>query len=313
MHMKFRHVFWPVILIALGLLILLSNLGFVNSGWRILWNLWPLILVFWGIAVLPIKDLYKIISVIIILAFTVTFFNRLTEKSPWWGFHNGWRNHYDWSDDENDSSSRTYSEQNLSVPADSLTKHGVLDLDAAAGSFTIEGLTSDFLSFHKSGDIGNYSLTSKDTLGVKRINLSLEKDHVRSSVHSNKVDIKLNEKPSWKMIFDIGAAEMNLDLTNYIIDTVSVDAGASSIKMKLGDKSPCTHVSLNAGASSIKVEVPEGTGCQINSESFLISRNFKGFDKKADRMYQTSNFNSSKKKIYITIETAVSSIEVNRY
>ncbi|MCX6284998.1 MAG: DUF5668 domain-containing protein [Bacteroidetes bacterium] len=311
--MKFRHVFWPVILIALGLLILLSNLGFVNSGWRILWNLWPLILVFWGIAVLPIKDLYKIISVIIILAFTVTFFNRLTEKSPWWGFHNGWQNHYNWSDDDNDTSSGTYSEQNLSVPSDSLTKHGVLDLDAAAGSFTIEGLTSDFLSFHKTGDIGNYSLTSKDTLGVKRINLSLEKDHVRSSVHSNKVDIKLNEKPSWKMIFDIGAAEMNLDLTNYIIDTISVDAGASSIKMKLGDKSPCTHVSLNAGASSIKVEVPEGTGCQINSESFLISRNFKGFDKKADRMYQTSNFNSSKKKIYITVETAVSSIEVNRY
>jgi len=115
------------------------------------------------------------------------------------------------------------------------------------------------------------------------------------------------------MIFDIGAADMNLDLTNYIIDTISVDAGASSIKMKLGGKSPCTHVSLNAGASSIKVDVPEEAGCQINSESFLISRNFKGFDKKADRMYQTSNFNSSKKKIYITIETAVSSIEVNRY
>jgi len=311
--MKFRHVFWPVILIALGLLILLSNFGYVDSGWRIIWNLWPLILVFWGIAVLPVKDLYKIIAVIIILAFTVTFFNRLTEHTPWWGgFNHGWQHHYDWSDEDNNGPGN-YSEQNLSVPPDSLTKRGVLDLDAAAGSFTVEGITSDFLSFKKTGDIGNYSLTSKDTLGVKTINLSLEKDHVRSSVHSNKVDIKLSEKPAWKMVFDIGAAEMNLDLTNYIVDTISVDAGASSIKMKLGDKSSCTHVSLNAGASSIKVEVPEGAGCQINSESFLISRNFKGFEKKADRMYQTSNFSSSSKKIYITIETAVSSIEVNRY
>jgi len=310
--MKFRHIFWPLILIGLGLLILLSNLGFVDSGWRIIWNLWPLILVFWGIAVLPVKDLYKIIGVIIVIAFTVTFYNKLAEHAPWWGFHKGWQHHYDWNDDENNSSN-TYSEQDLSVPSDSLSKKGVLDLDAAAGSFTIGGATSDYLSFRKTGDIGNYSLTSRDTLGVKTINLSLEKDHVTSSVHSNKVDIKLNEKPAWKMIFDIGAADMNLDLTNYIVDTVSVDAGASSIKMKLGDKSPCTRVSLNAGASSIKVEVPEGTGCQINSESFLISRNFKGFDKKADRMYQTSNFNSSKKKIYITIETAVSSIEVNRY
>jgi len=311
--MKFRHVFWPVILIALGLLILLSNLGFVVSGWRILWNLWPLILVFWGIAVLPIKDLYKIIAVIVVLAFTVTFFNRLTEHTPWWNFHNNWRSHYDWSDDDNDNNTGNYSEQDLSVARDTITKRGVLDLDAAAGSFTIEGVTSDFMSFKKTGDIGNYSLTSKDTLGVKTINLSLEKEHVRNSVHSNKVDIKLNDRPAWNMKFDIGAADMKLDLTNYMIDTISVDAGASSIKMKLGDKSQSTHVALNAGASSIKVEVPEGVGCQINSESFLISRNFKGFDKKADRMYQTSNFSSSKKKIYITIETAVSSIEVNRY
>jgi len=311
--MKFRHIFWPVILIALGLLILLSNLGFVDSGWRILWNLWPLILIFWGIAVLPIKDLYKIIAVIIILAFTVTFFNRLTEHSPFWGFTKGWQRHYDWNIDNDENDTKTYSEQVLSVPADSLSKRGVLDLDAAAGSFTIEGITSDYLSFRKTGDVGDYSLITKDTLGSKKISLSLEKQHVRGSIDGNKVEIKLNDKPVWKMIFDIGAADMNLDLSNYTIDTINVDAGASAIKMKLGDKSPSTRVTLNAGASSIKIEVPEGSGCQINSESFLISRNFKGFDKKADRMYQTSNFNSSKKKIYITIETAVSSIDVIRY
>lgn len=311
--MKFKHIFWPLILIALGLLILLSNLGYVDSGWRILWNLWPLILIFWGIAVLPVRDLYKIIAVIVLLAFTVTFYNRIADRTPWWGFQHGWQRHYNWNDDENDNSQSNYSEQDLSVAPDTITKRAVLDLDAAAGSFTIEGVTSDFLSFKKTGDIGNYSLTSSDTMGVKRINLTMEKEHVSTTVHSNKVDIRLNERPSWKLNFDIGAAEMNLDLTNYVIDTVSIDAGASSIKIKLGDKSPLTRVSLNAGASSIKVQVPEGTGCQINSESFLISRNFKGFDKKADRMYQTSNFNSSKKKIYITIETAVSSIEVERY
>jgi hypothetical protein len=311
--MKFRHFFWPVILIALGLLILLGNLGIVDFGWRIIWNLWPLILIFWGIAVLPIKDLYKTISVIIVLAFTVTFFNRLTEHTPWWSDHSGCSRHYEWSDDEDNSSVSDYEEQNLSIPPDSLTKNAVLDLDAAAGTFTVEGVTSDFMTFKKTGDIGNYSLTTRDTNGVKRINLSLEKENIRHSVRRNKVEIRLSEKPAWNMIFNVGAADMNLDLTSYIVDAVSVDAGASSIKLKLGDKSPCTKVSLNAGASSIKVEVPQGTGCQIKSESFLISRNFKGFETKGDRVYQTSNFGSSSKKIFITIETAVSSIDVSRY
>jgi hypothetical protein len=310
--MKFRHFFWPLILIALGLLILLGNLGYIHSGWRLIWNLWPLILIFWGIAVLPMKDLYKIIAVIIVVAFTVTFYSRLDERSHYpFNFH--WGNKYDWSDIDDESGSGNYSEQNLSVPADSLCKRGVLDLDAAAGKFQIEGMTSDFLSFSKTGDIGDYSLTTVDTLGVKTINLTLEKERIRSKVKSNKVDIRLNDRPTWKMNFDIGAADMDLDLSEYVVDTVLVDAGASSIKLKIGSKAPSTYVSLSAGASSINVKVPEGSGCQINSESFLISRNFKGFDKKGDRMYQTPNFNTSKQKIYIKVETAVSSIDVDRY
>lgn len=48
-----RSVFWPMILISAGVLMLLSNLGiFPASGWAVLWRFWPLALIALGVDVL---------------------------------------------------------------------------------------------------------------------------------------------------------------------------------------------------------------------------------------------------------------------
>jgi len=312
--MKYRHVFWAFILIAIGVLFMLNNFGVLEFGFRTLWNLWPLILILWGISILPIKDGIKMIALVVVLALTVIFFNRISERSPWFHIHN-FRSFSDkdWDDGDDSSSSNTYQPQNLSVPFDSINMKGELKLEAAAGNFNLAGVTSDFLSFNKTGDIGNYSITTTNENGRKLINLSLEKSGVRHSANQNKVEIRLNEKPSWNLDFDIGAAEILMDLRDYKIDTTNINAGASSIELKIGDKNPLTVMTFNAGASSIKVDIPKESGCQIKSESFLISKEFEGFSKKGDGIYQTANFATGKNKIYLTIKTAISKIDINRY
>jgi hypothetical protein len=312
--MKYRHVFWAFILITIGILFMLNNFGVLEFGFRTLWSLWPLILILWGISILPIKDGIKIIALVVVLALSVIFFNRISERSSWFHFHNfhGFSDR-DWDDDEDSTTTYNYQPQNLSVPFDSLTGKGELKLEAAAGNFNLQGVTSDFLSFNKTGDIGNYSLTTTDDNGRKRINLSLEKSGIRHSVSENKVEIKLSEKPSWNLNFDIGAAEILMDLRDYKIDTTTINAGASSIEIKIGDKNPMTVMTFNAGASSIKVDLPKESACQIKSESFMISKEFDGFTKKGDGIYQTANFATGKNKIFLTIKTAISKIEINRY
>jgi len=317
--MKYRHVFWAIILIAIGVLFILNNFGVLEFGWRAIWSLWPLILIFWGISILPIRDWIKITSLVGVLVFTVIFFNRITERSTWFfnfNDHGRWERDFDWSEDENDEDTVTtynFKDQNLTVPFDSISKKGSLHLVAAAGNFTIAGMTSDFLAFNKIGDIGNYSLTTSDVGVVKTIDLNMEKSRIRHSIKENRVDIKLNDKPAWDLDLDIGAAEINMDLRDYRMDTIKVNAGASSIDVKIGDKSPRTMMTFNAGASSIVVSIPQASGCQATSESFMVSKEFAGFEKKGDGVYQTPGFASSKNKIYITVKTAISKIEINRY
>jgi hypothetical protein len=312
--MKYKHLFWAIILIAIGLLFILRNFGVLHFSWFSFWKLWPVILIFWGIAILPIRDVIKYVLLGIVLVLTFLFIDRLTERSWFFDFGDrGNRFHWRW-DKEDRTGSTNYKDQNLVVSFDSLTVKGILRMDAAAGNFTVKGLSSDLLSFSKTGDIGNYELTTREERkGVKAVSLRLQEGSSTRNIKKNQVDIRLNSKPAWDLDLDIGAAEMDLDLSDYCIDTVSIDAGASAITLKLGDKSPLTILTFSAGASSINVEIPKESGCQFTSDSFLASRSFTGFSKKGDHTWETENFATAKNKIFITVKTAVSSIEIRRY
>jgi hypothetical protein len=314
--MKYKHLFWAIILISIGILFLLGNFGIIHFNWFSFWRLWPLILIFWGIAVLPLKDMYKFILLIGFVVLTIVFFNKIDKTRPWYlDFHRGFSDEdfKIWDSDKDNETTYNYKDQNLVVPFDSLSDKGILNLDAAAGNFAISGNTNDFLAFSKSGDIGNYELTSSDSKGIKTITLKMNEGSVRHNIKKNSVDIRLNSKPSWNLSLNIGAAEMNMDLSEYKIDTAEFDAGASSIEIKLGDKNPLTVVNFDAGASSITVKVPKTSGCQVSSESFMVSKEFEGLEKVRDNVYQSPAFSSSKNKVLITVQTAISKIRIERY
>ena len=315
--MKYGHLFWAIILIAMGCLILISNFGWIDFHWSTVWRLWPLILIFWGIAILPIRDLVKYALLIGVILFTIVFFNRLTEPKGWFRWHDygsDWKFGDEWDKEGNSKDySRNMESQTLTVPFDSTSRKAELVLEAAAGDFKLEGLTGELLSFSKDGNVGNYSLTTEMVDGKKQVRVHLDKSDGPRKFMKNEVKIRLNQEPVWDLNLDIGAATIAMDLKDYRIDTIDINAGASAIDLTLGNKNPVTRVAFDAGASSLKVRVPKEAACEVKSESFLVSRDFEGFTKKGSGLYQSDNFATGRNKIYIDIQTAVSSISIERY
>jgi len=65
--MKFRNIFWGIILILVGVLFTLENLNIIDFDWYNLWRLWPVVLVLWGVSILPVKNMIKVVLVILVL------------------------------------------------------------------------------------------------------------------------------------------------------------------------------------------------------------------------------------------------------
>jgi len=188
-----------------------------------------------------------------------------------------------------------------------------LHLDAVAGDFTLAEWTNELIEFEKTGSLGRYSMTSKDIDDKRVIHLNLQKSNVRFRNRGDKVDIKLNRMPVWDLDLDIGAAEFDLDLSVFKIHDIKIDGGAAAITLKLGNRHFETNVDIDTGASSITIKIPEDSGCEVITSTVLSSKTLKGFVKKNKQTYRTENFEVSENNIYISINAAVSSLNIRRY
>jgi hypothetical protein len=143
---------------------------------------------------------------------------------------------------------------------------------------------------------------------MERTRFSFKKGKIK-----NRVEVNLNPEPVWNMNLDLGAAAIDFDFSKFKVEKIDMHMGAASLKAKLGSLSDELKFNLDAGASSIEIWVPETSGCEIRTDVALSSKNFEGFSKIRSDFYRTENFESAKQKIYLEIDSGVSSLKVKRY
>ena len=85
-----KGVLWGFLLVAVGFLLLGRTLGFFAFYWNNVWQLWPLLIVWIGIALLPMGRAWKTIALFILLAIAIALLIMLSLKScyyqPFWEY-----------------------------------------------------------------------------------------------------------------------------------------------------------------------------------------------------------------------------------
>jgi hypothetical protein len=189
-----------------------------------------------------------------------------------------------------------------------------LSLDAGAGSFTIAQTCTSLIEARTSSSIGSYEFRTESTDSSAQVYATMEghKAGWRTRGWRNRVDLRLNERPEWRLDLDIGAAEVDLDMRPYKVQSLDLDAGAAKVVIRLGALARESDISINAGASSVRLEVPEAAGCEIRVDAPLSSKKFPGFTRIGDGVYRTENFDTADHKITIRLDAGVSSLKVRR-
>jgi|YelNatPaOPRAMG01_1025707.scaffolds.fasta_scaffold00125_10 hypothetical protein len=310
--MKPRHIFWGLLFITLGLLILLGNLGLIHFNFYGIWKFWPVIFILWGISYMSKNILAKgIIAAISAVILAVAFFSFFNNT---FGFFNN--NCFFNNDGMNVSFDDNRTElQHFNIPFIPKTKNAELNFDAGAGNFKLEDSTGNLVALSASKINDDYNISSSNENGISTVNIKMKKKTfwLGDKNNYNRTLLKLNTNPIWDMYFNLGAASIYFDFSPYIIKNVKVDMGAAALKIKFGDKCDTTNLNIEAGASSIQLSVPQSSGCEVKLKAPLTSRQLEDFEKIDDNVYRTNNFDSAKKKIFISIKAGISSIKVDRY
>lgn len=304
--MKFRNIFWGIILILIGILFTLDNLNVLDFDWYNLWRLWPVVFILWGISVLPVKDIIKVVLVIVVLGGSVTYMMNNTVD---------WKDHtinlnYHFDDMDEDFTSI---DQEFTIPMEDSILFAKLDMEVAASKFTLVDESLDLVDFQKSGSMLNYKYSVKQSGETVDVDIYINEDLEIRTKPKNKVELAISPLPVWDMYYEVGAADVDMDLTSFKVNELHIEGGAAAIRVKIGDKFDNTRLSIESGASSIKVSVPEESGCELNISAVLSGKSIVGFEKIDHGHYRTENFETAENKIYIDVEAAVSSYSIVRY
>lgn len=304
--MKRSSFFWGFFLFGLGTLLLLNSLGYICLWWDSILDLWPFILILLGITLLPLNRFIKIILGLLLVGTTV-FFASKQESS-----HHRWFDFRDWNDDD-ETTWYDDNERTSFISMDSTITNAVLELEAAAGSYEIYGFTDSLFYLKQEGTVGPFSVQN-DTAGTSAvIRVSMKGPSFKGKHFKNQSLIQLNQNPIWDLNLEVGAASVDFDLSEFKIGRIDLEGGATSVNLKLGDKSARTDIKIETGASSVEINIPETSGCDVITSTVFTGKKLDGFEKISKGHYRTPGFESDTNQIFIKIDAAMASLTVNRY
>jgi hypothetical protein len=305
--MKASHIFWGTLFVVLGVLGLLANFFEFSFQWSTAWKFWPLVLVLIGLSIIVKNTTGKLlISGLAGLVLAISIF---ASVSSGLNLFKGGLN-FTFDDGPITSETARYIEEfNDSI------KYASLNFSAGAGNFRLLTTTEDLLDISTESHGVDYTLIRNDYVDKSDLTFKMESKKFRFGKKGsfNKVEIALNQQPVWDVNFDVGAASIKVDLSSHKVKDININMGAAALNLKLGEPIDETRLNISAGASDIDIFIPENAACEVISDVALSSTNYEGFTKFEKSKYRTPNFDESGKKIFIRIESGVSSIDVRKY
>jgi hypothetical protein len=303
-----RSFFWPFLLIALGILLLLSNLGILDwSTWNMLWRFWPLVLVAVGIDVLiggrstagTIVSAFLILVLIGLAAGAVYYADRLPVLDRLSADTSWQRSHVEQALDDYEFAS---------VYIDWTSQPGYLDVlqdsdNLLEGDLTYQGeLVFEVDPKGSGADI---------QLDTRLINNWVS---FPSSPGANADwEVYLTPEIPLDLSLDTGSGSCHFDLSELTLEGLFLDSGSGSVQISLPE-GQSYQVRISSGSGSLQVDVPESSGIRVVLDSGSGSFNpGSGFslvtgEQHGDGVWESRNYDSARDTIEITIDQGSGSI-----
>ena len=290
-----RHVklVGPTILIGIGIVLLLNNLGYLDwSFWDVL-NLWPILLVAAGLEILVGRRslLGAFISAIIVLGL----------------FAGGV-----WFVSTNDTARTMAQAIEIREPRDDITAARVT-LAPAVAQITVQALN----------DSGNFVEGTALHRANERVTQSFTRgDPARLTIKTNggvgfttgpgrryAWDFSFHPDVALDLSIDAGMGDVNLDLRKLSLESVSVDAGMGIVTIKLPDTGEF-DVSVDSGMGTVTIEVPAGMGVRLQTDSAIVGRNIPASYTHTHNRYTSPNYDTAENRADIEVDLGLGSITI---
>ena len=281
---------FPLVLIALGIAVLLANAGYLTGvSWRQVAQLWPLLLVLFGVdLLLRPRSMLAAVIVEVALIGAAFFYLAATPIPPGANAIN--------------IGPFTSQESVLRVGASSLSLtlgYGAGDLNVKAGptaavmpELVMVKSTHEDIDLH--WNVGSSGSAIVNAKGVGP-------DFVIGGV-TRAWDVSVPSDMPVALTLNLGAGDFDIDLSNVLLTEATINNGASNLEIALPRANGNVPVTISTGASSVDLRVPAGVEYRVRVTGGLNT---------ISGPQESAGYSTAVNRLTIAISSGVSSITIH--
>ncbi len=309
-------LFWPVILIGAGVLLLLTNLGVLPATiWPSLWRLWPVVLILVGLDVLLGRRsvwggvLSAVLALLVVgIVIAVVLYAPVNSRL------------YDGGITLN-LEPRVFGavEMNSRHIADPLA--GVREADVRiafpGGPGSISAL-SDSTNLIEGDVTYRGTLQHSYSASAGRAQVVLDTSFLGLGFAwpdsgSPRWTLQLNPQVEYDLSMDTGSGSYTLDLAQLKLRSLYLDSGSGHVEVKLPEGGQY-RAELNTGSGSVVIRLPAGTAARVEWDGGSGSFNAPGMHKvsggRRDGVYETPGFSQTGSYVTLQLNSGSGSVMV---
>jgi hypothetical protein len=294
-------LFWPIILIGVGAILLLSNLGYIHGNpWTIMLQLWPVLLIALGLEILfgGSTGWRAVVSALLGLALVGGILWILVAQPAIPGLNFGASN---------------LQTTNVSHPLNGV-ESARADLSFGAGANKIyalsdsnnliEGQLQTYSSPNFSVSVSNDRATI--VLGPGPTTIPM----VIPFTSEETWNVGLNSSVTYQLNLNAGVGQSNIDLSKLRISGGEIDGGVGTSDLYLSGQGKY-RLTVNGGVGTIKIYVPAGLAVRAEVDGGLGSFNrLPNMEEVGKNVYETPGFSTAENAVTLSIDGGVGSISM---
>lgn len=296
-------LFWPIILIGVGVIFLLSNLGVITGNpWSVIWQLWPVLLIALGLEILLARSgtTGAIVSALLGLAVVggVLWILIARPALPGFNFNAG---------------GGELKTTTIDYPLKDIRSANV-SINFSTGTNTLRAL-SDSASLI-AGTIAHYGdLTFDASDAGSQANVRLNSSSVSivmpfGGASQERWDVALNPAAAYDVNFEMGVGQSTLDLSKLTITGGRINAGVGTTDLTLPAQGRFT-LNIDGGVGTVRIRLPGRMALRVEIDTGIGSFNPGGRLKAlGGDVYETEGFGNADNAITLRIKAGIGSISI---
>lgn len=294
-------LFWPVILIGVGVIFLLNNLGVITgSPWEVIWRLWPALLIALGVEILIGRTgaIGSLVSAVLGVAVVGGVLWVLIARPALPGF--------------NFNFSGELKTTTVDYPLKDVRSASVW-IGFATGTNELRALTdSTKLLEGAIRHYGNLTFDASDSGSQASVRMNSSNVSIAMPFGGSEEawNVALNPSVAYNLNLEMGVGQSTVDLSKLTVTGGQLNAGVGTTDLMLPAKGKFT-LSIDGGVGTVRIRLPGKMALRTEVDTGIGSFN-PGSRLRAlgGDMYETEGFGSADNAITLRIKAGIGTISV---